>query len=999
MTNVTSWRPIFPVQADITIPDIVEKRLGPPTTTYTYRDRLGRLLGYVCRFDMVKDGKREKMIKPYFYGSFDEKEPGWAFQGPFEKGDQSKIFEKFCLYNAQELAKKPTSKILVVEGEKTADAAKIIFPEHLVVTSIFGAGSAHKSDWDLVKGRDVVIWPDNDKAGQAYASKVAKAGIEAGAREVRIVTLPKAFPDHWDLADELPESLGQDDLIRLTNEAKVYGSLRTNSQQSSGLPSGYRLTETHVEYVEASEEGEAWIPLCSYLEVRAYTRDSNAENWGRQLFIKAPEGNLHQWSMPMSLTAGDGTGYREHLLDLGLQLISSKGSKERLSNYITMCNPSETLTCVARIGWHHDNRVFVLPELTIGSDMVVFQPKFNFPARYGSSGTLEHWKHNVGRLCEGNSRLIMALGTAFAAPLLAITQMENGGFHFEGPSSIGKTTTLKVAASVWGGGTGLGGYIQSWRATANGLESVATFHCDTLLCLDEIGQALPNDVGEAAYMLANGVGKSRATRQGSAQRSNQWRVLFLSNGETSLSGRMKEGSKTATSTAGQEVRIVNIQADAGKGYGIFETLHEFDSSNTLAKHLSSATSNYFGVASKEFLAKLVQIDSNDLKKAINHSASDFSTKMNIDLYDGQIKRVAQRFALLYAAGILAHDFAILPCTKASIYSGIKACFDSWLFQRGGSGPLEEQRLLQHVRYFLEQHGQARFENYNESPGEFQRTITNRAGVVRKTDQGEEYFVLPETFKQEICKGFSLKLATEILIKHGWLVPGEGNRAARNERLPPKKGTTRCYRLTPKVFQTEIDHDDIRMGSVMLDGNTGNEGSSPKENNDISELNDSTSNNRLAESKGSGNELQLFPNNGSFPNGSLISAVSESASFKVATGVPDVPTASTMVEFIAKSFSRLRQAATDSSYHLNAVDDMSARCINQIGGWDKFSKLCRTEAQKAEELFFEKFVKLSRNKKNGDYDSDNLPMINGPTPPPTTYRVKWSEIESENQDFI
>ena len=99
--------------------------------------------------------------------------------------------------------------------------------------------------------------------------------------------------------------------------------------------------------------------------------------------------------------------------------------------------------------------------------------------------------------------MLFAVSLAFAAPLLAPLAVENGGFHIFGPSSCGKSTALRVAASVYGGPD----YITTWRATDNGLEGTAAAHNDTLLIMDEMGQVSPNIVGDVVYMLANGEGK------------------------------------------------------------------------------------------------------------------------------------------------------------------------------------------------------------------------------------------------------------------------------------------------------------------------------------------------------------------------------------------------------------------------------------------------------------------------------------------------------------
>jgi putative DNA primase/helicase len=123
--------------------------------------------------------------------------------------------------------------------------------------------------------------------------------------------------------------------------------------------------------------------------------------------------------------------------------------------------------------------------------------------------------------------------------------VESGGFHFRGDSSSGKTTALKVAASVYGGAS----YLQRWRTTDNALEAIAAQHCDGLLILDELAQVDPKTAGECAYMLANEQSKARATRTGTPRARLSWRLLFLSAGELGLADHMAEGMKRMCTTA------------------------------------------------------------------------------------------------------------------------------------------------------------------------------------------------------------------------------------------------------------------------------------------------------------------------------------------------------------------------------------------------------------------------------------------------------------------
>jgi putative DNA primase/helicase len=146
--------------------------------------------------------------------------------------------------------------------------------------------------------------------------------------------------------------------------------------------------------------------------------------------------------------------------------------------------------------------------------------KTRFASRARPTNGASVWK----ALCVGNSRLAFAVACAFAGPMLRPAGMESGGFHLPGRQFGGKTTALKLAASVYGGTS----YLQRWRSTDNALEAIAAQHSDCLLILDELAQIDPKTAGECAYMLANEQGKARATRTGTPRARQAWRLLFLS---------------------------------------------------------------------------------------------------------------------------------------------------------------------------------------------------------------------------------------------------------------------------------------------------------------------------------------------------------------------------------------------------------------------------------------------------------------------------------------
>jgi hypothetical protein len=134
-----AWSPIMPAPRPLPA-TIRHQRLGAPSATWHYRDADGRLLFLVARFD--PPGER-KQILPYTCGP-----DGWRWHAPPAPRP---------LYGLPDLAARPHDPVLVVEGEKAADAARDLFPSHVVVTWPGGALAVGKADWSPLRGRRVII--------------------------------------------------------------------------------------------------------------------------------------------------------------------------------------------------------------------------------------------------------------------------------------------------------------------------------------------------------------------------------------------------------------------------------------------------------------------------------------------------------------------------------------------------------------------------------------------------------------------------------------------------------------------------------------------------------------------------------------------------------------------------------------------------------------------------------------------------------------------------
>jgi putative DNA primase/helicase len=583
----------------------------------------------------------------------------------------------------------------------------------------------------------------------------------------------------------------------------------------------YFVTDAGVFYEGIDADGNKKPPVwvCSRLNVEARTRDQDGGGWGYLLTFTDPLGNAKQWAMPARMLSGDGGEYRATLLGMGLLISSTPAARNLLTQFIQTRRPEEFASCTDRIGWHN-GAAFVLPHETIGDDAerIVFQTDNAVENTFRTKGTAQQWRDRVGALCVGNSRLVFAVACAFAGPTLRPAGMESGGFHFRGDSSSGKTTALKVAASVYGGAS----FLQRWRTTDNALEAIAAQHSDCLLILDELAQVDPKTAGECAYMLANEQSKARATRSGAPRARLSWRLLFLSAGELGLADHMAEGMKRTRT--GQEVRMADIPADAGMGLGAFENLHGHDGGSAFSRHITDRAASAYGTPGREWLQWLCA-NAQTLKARIREDANRLGAEMVPTNASGQVERVAARFALVGAAGELATEAGLTGWQAGESERAALACFNAWLAARGGAGNGEVVAMLRQVRRFLESHGEGRFSMWHRGADDHAPKTLQRAGVRRMVgadgvpiksnsqhaaefgdrmppalgeDVRFEYFVLAETFKGEMCQGFDAQAVSRVLLDHGCLIPDKGRTYDCKPRLPGI-GPTRCYRIGPAIF--------------------------------------------------------------------------------------------------------------------------------------------------------------------------------------------------------
>lgn len=519
------------------------------------------------------------------------------------------------------------------------------------------------------------------------------------------------------------------------------------------------------------------------LTVEAITSSEHHDEFGRLLKFVDSNQNIHEWAMPMHMLKGSGEELRGELLNQGYTFETCKRS--HLANYIMAVKPKHQITAATTIGWHENT--FILPKQIIGTGTFAFQSECASENDFIEKGSIESWGKEVGSLCAENIPLMISVAAALSGPLLKLAHFQHGGgIHWVGDSSIGKTTAVEVAATIWGPPE----FIRSWSATSNGIEGTAATRNDTCLILDEIDEASPKEVGKISYMLINGCGKQRANRKGMARKTQRWRLMALSTGERSLESIIQQTGNRVNS--GQLVRLLNIPAKFN--YGIFNDLHGFESGRSLADHLKTACQNHYGMVGPAFVNALLS-ESENIPDLLESIVSKFSQNASSSLE----QRAARIFSLIGLAGELAIKYKLLPWDKGSSLSAALVAFTHWQsFQ--GSKQTEDERILQAVRDFLEKYSDSRFsaikpENENE------RSILNRAGWYKDTNNGRIYMINSASIS-EVGGGYDRSRVVEAFVRSNWIHERDSKRHTKKVRTP--SGLKNLYHISIPEDANNID---------------------------------------------------------------------------------------------------------------------------------------------------------------------------------------------------
>ena len=231
----TKWEPRLPIKqeaaprpdrvtskppADAGVPDMQMRSLGEPSRTWCYRDADELPLGYIARYETGAG----KEIRAWTWGARGEEKPAWGC---------AHWSKPRPLYGLDRLAAKPAAPVLLVEGEKAADAAQTLLPQYVAATWPGGAQAWKHADLEPLRGRRVDLWPDADEPGREAMQAISRLLADSrGLACYGKLIDPRGLVDGGDAAD-WPSG---EDPIPWLRERSTWYAKRNVAPQPDSLP-------------------------------------------------------------------------------------------------------------------------------------------------------------------------------------------------------------------------------------------------------------------------------------------------------------------------------------------------------------------------------------------------------------------------------------------------------------------------------------------------------------------------------------------------------------------------------------------------------------------------------------------------------------------------------------------------------------------------------------------------------------------------------------------
>jgi putative DNA primase/helicase len=320
----------------------------------------------------------------------------------------------------------------------------------------------------------------------------------------------------------------------------------------------------------------------------------------------------------------------------------------------------------------------------------------------------------------------LSIYASLAPPVLAIVGAPNFMIDWSNPTSTGKTTTLKVAASCWGSSDERSPekVLYSWDATRVWTERAASVLNCLPLILDESKRARNQKaVAQTLYDISNGSGRGRGTPRGLA-RAGAWTTVLLSTGEAPVTSITEDG--------GTRARTISLW---GPPFGRAD-----EETGAVVASIRAAVDTHHGHAGALLVEHLVahrgkwgryRDDYRKLMAAYAKAAGD----------DPVLARLGEYLAALALTAALAEEAGAIPTFDypvVKLWDALRAC---------GAEADRAKVALEMVTSWAHSHQHEFFGRHREdSTGEAIPPVRGWAGAWDKGDEWEIVVFLPDRIR-------------------------------------------------------------------------------------------------------------------------------------------------------------------------------------------------------------------------------------------------------------
>jgi Domain of unknown function (DUF927) len=443
-------------------------------------------------------------------------------------------------------------------------------------------------------------------------------------------------------------------------------------KDTEGLAAGYWREDSAIWTTTGPKKNPRALRLCS--DMRAVHAESSPDgrSWALNADVIDSRGVHKLVCFSRAYAETEPAKCMSALIDAGLVVYADEHKRHRLILNAVVRAEVPLAYGIVKTGRTKidDRHVFALPTGVIepdgkevGTSIVVWRGNIQY-GRVRQGGKREKWISDVAGPAQKVPLAMAAIGTMLSGPGLPYLPEEsesNTMAHLFGDSGGGKTTIIRIGASVHGKGsqtTDPGSYLESYKNTINASENILLAANHLGVCFDELKNIEQRAAQTFAYDFGAGRRKGRSNADGSSRPSDSWALPGLSSGEITLSDRANEHAfRQQTMDSGAEVRVLNITAN-----GAFDSVGNFAERKAYAESLGAASATHFGFAGPEFIRFLINHE-DEARAAIAKNLALWkavSAPLLGEAPSLQASRVATRLGSLSAPAALAAEVLGLP---------------------------------------------------------------------------------------------------------------------------------------------------------------------------------------------------------------------------------------------------------------------------------------------------------------------------------------------------